>query len=418
MDYAAWLKGKFGRRPFVSEVADDDTLAVADAAGATVDDAVDSAQLPAVGGPSPKASEVVKTTRSPIAAPSQLQTVSEQSVKADPDLAEQQDPRAGPEYTDMRRRFADMSNTFLAAAGLPATASGQNPYRSERDEMRDWLLKKKASQRADINNELQADRTKAYMAATDAQRENATLRTQLEQGKAELAKTKAERDEDYRQWVKERLGGADARDERRVKLQEEEFKRKSAPKPKAAEGSNLKGAGELRKEYNSLPEVKDFKDVSTSFEKIRRAAQNPSAAGDLSLIFAYMKVLDPGSTVREGEFANAQAAAGADQRLLSAIGQVRSGQRLTDEQRRDFLAQAQKLYDSHKVSFQRARDMYRGLAAKANAAPDDVTGPGEDSVRSGPVGAGKIKVTNGTETYEIDPADLESAKRDKFRVVQ
>jgi hypothetical protein len=55
----------------------------------------------------------------------------------------------------------------------------------------------------------------------------------------------------------------------------------------------------LRKEFNALPEVKNYKQVVTSYKTIEEQAKKATPAGDLSMIFAYMKLLDPTSTVRE-----------------------------------------------------------------------------------------------------------------------
>ena len=59
----------------------------------------------------------------------------------------------------------------------------------------------------------------------------------------------------------------------------------------------------------------DFRKEAGDYLIIRRGAQNvlnasANAAGDMALIFSYMKMLDPNSTVREGEYATAEAAAG------------------------------------------------------------------------------------------------------------
>lgn len=97
---------------------------------------------------------------------------------------------------------------------------------------------------------------------------------------------------------------------------------------------------ELRKERLGLPITKDTQQVVQAHQKIIESAKNPSAAGDLSLIFGYMKMLDPGSTVREGEFANAQNSAGIPDRVRAMYNQAINGQRLIPEQRTDFLNQS------------------------------------------------------------------------------
>lgn len=128
----------------------------------------------------------------------------------------------------------------------------------------------------------------------------------------------------------------------------------------------------LRKEFTGLPEVKSFKDIQVSFDKISRAASNPSPAGDLSLIFAYMKLLDPGSTVREGEFATAQQAGSLPTQLVNKYNKVVEGERLAPEQRADFLRQAKSLFEAHASQYGTAATKYRGLATKGGIAPEDV----------------------------------------------
>ena len=84
--------------------------------------------------------------------------------------------------------------------------------------------------------------------------------------------------------------------------------------------------------------------VSTQDAWRRIQAAQANAAGDLSLIFSYMKMLDPGSTVREGEFANAQNATGVPEMVKNWWNRMLSGERLGKDQRAQFLSQAKSLY--------------------------------------------------------------------------
>jgi len=95
----------------------------------------------------------------------------------------------------------------------------------------------------------------------------------------------------------------------------------------------------------------DFRSESKEFVKVRDAygrilSTDASAAGDLALIFNYMKILDPGSVVREGEFATAQNSAGVPTRIRAQYNKIISGERLAPETRADFLQQAQNLYQT------------------------------------------------------------------------
>jgi hypothetical protein len=100
--------------------------------------------------------------------------------------------------------------------------------------------------------------------------------------------------------------------------------------------------GKFRKEYNDNTKV--YQDVKASYGRVISADDN--AVGDLSLIFGYMKMLDPGSVVREGEFATAQNAAGVPERVLNLYNKVASGERLSPSQRAAFKNQAERLFNS------------------------------------------------------------------------
>jgi len=98
----------------------------------------------------------------------------------------------------------------------------------------------------------------------------------------------------------------------------------------------------FRTEYNN--QTKPFQEVKSAYGRV--LVSEDTAVGDLSLIFGYMKMLDPGSVVREGEFATAQNAAGVPERIQNIYNRVISGQRLSASQRDSFKGQAKKLYES------------------------------------------------------------------------
>jgi hypothetical protein len=98
----------------------------------------------------------------------------------------------------------------------------------------------------------------------------------------------------------------------------------------------------FRKEYND--QTKPFQEVKSAYGRV--LSSEDTAVGDLSLIFGYMKMLDPGSVVREGEFATAQNATGVPERIQNIYNRVISGERLNASQRSSFKGQAKKLYES------------------------------------------------------------------------
>lgn len=132
----------------------------------------------------------------------------------------------------------------------------------------------------------------------------------------------------------------------------------------------FKQTSDLRKEFTK--NSGEFVKQKDAFDRIQASAQNPSAAGDLALIFNFMKVLDPGSTVREGEFANAQNAAGVPARIRALFNRVSEGTRLSDEQRNDFVSRSSKLFDKALTSQKRRVDQFRGIAERNNLPIEDV----------------------------------------------
>jgi hypothetical protein len=85
---------------------------------------------------------------------------------------------------------------------------------------------------------------------------------------------------------------------------------------------------------------RDFLAAQSGFQKVKAAANSETPAGDMALIFGYMKVLDPSSVVREGEFATVQNSASVPEQIRGLYNRILRGERLTPEQRQDFLAQA------------------------------------------------------------------------------
>jgi hypothetical protein len=134
----------------------------------------------------------------------------------------------------------------------------------------------------------------------------------------------------------------------------------------------VEAASKLRTERSGLPTTKATQEVSAAYNRMQNASQTPSAAGDLSLIFNYMKMLDPGSTVREGEFANAESAAGVPTKVLNTYNKTLTGQRLSQEQRQDFLTNANHMYSAQMAVQKQVDENYRRLAEKGGLDPQDV----------------------------------------------
>lgn len=126
----------------------------------------------------------------------------------------------------------------------------------------------------------------------------------------------------------------------------------------------------LRKEFLNFS--KTFVNVRDSYNRVQASAEKASAAGDLALIFNYMKILDPGSVVRESEFATAQNAAGVPDRVRAMYNRVLSGKKLADDQRADFVERAGMLYKKQEETQQGLIREYSRLATQQGIDPSNV----------------------------------------------
>lgn len=157
----------------------------------------------------------------------------------------------------------------------------------------------------------------------------------------------------------------------------------------------------LRKERLLNPLTKQSQDVSTAYAKVLSAAENPSPAGDMSLLYGYIKLLDPGSVVKEGEYITAEQARNVPEGILARYNKAIEGERLTEGQRQDFLGQAGLLYGAQMKRQEEFDKGYRDLAARQGVAVEDVVMPAglgsQDEVRTPPPGEG-LTLPDGTPT--------------------
>ena len=138
----------------------------------------------------------------------------------------------------------------------------------------------------------------------------------------------------------------------------------------AGKPSSMSDVAGQRKEFTKASG--EFVDVRNSFARVVASVQDPTPAGDLALIFNFMKVLDPASVVRESEFAQAAATGSFGQRLQAAAERFLAGKRLTDVQRADFADRAELLM-LKQVGFQlQLEALFKGIAQRAGFNPDDV----------------------------------------------
>jgi hypothetical protein len=152
----------------------------------------------------------------------------------------------------------------------------------------------------------------------------------------------------------------------------------------------------------------------------RMAESGGEGAGDLAMIFSFMKLLDPGSVVREQEFANAQNAAGVPDRIRAEYNRLLSGGRLAPAQRKNFVQQGKSLFMERQRGQNQLTSIYKRLAEQSGARPEmvaidlktpDPLGDVEAQIRA------KVSemtgLTRGTEEYNTKFSELKTLLEQK-----
>jgi hypothetical protein len=122
----------------------------------------------------------------------------------------------------------------------------------------------------------------------------------------------------------------------------------------------------LSKAFKQEPIYKDYSDMQSAFGQVVSSLSAGTPIGDVAGATKIMKLLDPGSVVRESELAIAMAASGRMDRLQNYFNNMMTGQKLTPTQRDDFKALANELYAAAGDAYNKKRNEYRGFGEAYN----------------------------------------------------
>jgi len=129
-------------------------------------------------------------------------------------------------------------------------------------------------------------------------------------------------------------------------------------------------AKDLRTEFNKR--TSDITAGRVNYEKMFASAQIKEGLGDVALITSFMKMLDPGSTVRESEFATARDTGGLLTSLENLLTKVQGGQFLTDTQRKTFVNLAKQYLDAAEKDGAKTKRSMEGIVNRLGLNPADV----------------------------------------------
>lgn len=128
----------------------------------------------------------------------------------------------------------------------------------------------------------------------------------------------------------------------------------------------------LRGEYTKRTE--DLAAAERNFQVIQTSAADNSGAGDIALVTSFMKMLDPGSVVRETEFATAANAGGMLARLRAISTKIENGQFLSPDQRTDFQRLAEQYLKAARDQEGPVRESYQAIIENYGLNPVNVFG--------------------------------------------
>lgn len=145
--------------------------------------------------------------------------------------------------------------------------------------------------------------------------------------------------------------------------------------------------GELRTQFGAQKPVQEFLQMGPQIRAIRDgvARETPSRLNDINLTFAFAKMLDPTSVVRENEAGQIVASASVMDRLGGFIARLNGGAAFSPELRAQLLREAESRYSSAREAYDVEADAYRDLARGYGVEPARVIPPRRDLPEARPI---------------------------------
>jgi len=134
----------------------------------------------------------------------------------------------------------------------------------------------------------------------------------------------------------------------------------------------------LRKEFSSLPEIKNYSVVQKSAGIIAEAVKDPNSVSDQELVRYSILLIEPGMAVREGEQRAIASSQSIPQALRGQLAKALAGESaLSPEARAGIINLAQRSYNGHKAQYDKALAFYKEQARAKGLDPNRVSYLGE-----------------------------------------
>lgn len=143
------------------------------------------------------------------------------------------------------------------------------------------------------------------------------------------------------------------------------------PQDPTSPANALAGEQTLRNDYEN--HTKNYRAAREGYNKVVSAAGTGTPAGDIALVFGYMKTLDPTSTVREGEQAQVNNSGTIPQTITNMYNKLLTGSgRLAPEQRQQFADSAKQQFGVYQQQQDAINQRYAGFAQSYGFKPEHV----------------------------------------------
>jgi len=134
--------------------------------------------------------------------------------------------------------------------------------------------------------------------------------------------------------------------------------------PTAVAMAGLKLQSDIRQDF------KGPKDTATAYQTMYNAATNPTQKGDTTMLYTFFKVLDPQSTVREGEIEMIKQSRSIPEKFKGMAQKLANGQTLLESERADLLNQAYQYVANQQKGVSETIDMYKDYAKSFGLNPE------------------------------------------------
>lgn len=159
---------------------------------------------------------------------------------------------------------------------------------------------------------------------------------------------------------------------------------------RASRQATVQNTRGLVADYRQDSAIKGYQNVLANLKTAEAARTLQNGVGDVGIIFAYMRALEPENpnVVREGEYTNASKAAGIFERTKSLPKYFFQGDRLTDRGRDSIIRSIRAFLKSRRGAYDSANDQYRRQAEAFEVDPtlfireseSETTGRGTQSI--------------------------------------